>query len=205
MLQIKLINVYGSHSQLTLLASLINNSCYSQTAVQFIISKKNLWLLLIMIRDDWEIESLQWEYLRVKSLQKNHCWIDFLQNALLQKSLLQIETSFRKNPCRKKITAYSSPAKWQSFKNISCNNSLLQAKITAELYSCRKNYWKMTFSSGKDNFFWHENWYIVEATAMPVGCIKKNVTATACTFAASKGINEILYSRKWTGIDPEVN
>ena len=105
MLQIKLINVYGSHSQLTLLASLINNSCYSQTAVQFIISKKNLWLLLIMIRDDWEIESLQWEYLRVKSLQKNHCWIDFLQNALLQKSLLQIETSFRKNPCRKKITA----------------------------------------------------------------------------------------------------
>ena len=42
MLQIKLINVYGSHSQLTLLASLINNSCYSQTAVQFIISKKKI-------------------------------------------------------------------------------------------------------------------------------------------------------------------
>ena len=53
MLQIKLINVYGSHSQLTLLASLINNSCYSQTAVQFIISKKKSVTIvsLIMIRD----------------------------------------------------------------------------------------------------------------------------------------------------------
>jgi len=102
---------------------------------------------------DWKIESLQQEYLREKSLQKNHCWNDFLQKALLHKRLLQVEDSFRKNHCRKKITACRIPAKWQSFKNISCNKLLLRSKITAELHSCRKKSLQRVIFYGDNNSF----------------------------------------------------